>query len=47
LTGKKVFKPEELLEYSDWMAIPIQPYPISVARFKSLLLEAANQWAKI
>ena len=32
---------EELLEYSDWMGIPIQPYPISLDRFKSLLSEQA------
>jgi len=32
-------KPEELLEYSDWMAIPIQAYPVTFDRFKSLLLE--------
>jgi hypothetical protein len=38
-------KPEEFLEYSDWMGIPIQPYPISLDRFKSLLSEAANQFA--
>ena len=38
-------KPEEFLEYSDWMGIPIQPYPISLDRFKSMLLEAANQLA--
>ena len=38
-------KPEEFLEYSDWMGIPIQPYPISLDRFKSLLIEAANKWA--
>jgi hypothetical protein len=31
--------PEELLEYSDWMGIPIQAHPISLERFKSLLLE--------
>jgi hypothetical protein len=35
-------KPEEFLEYSDWMGIPIQPYPISLDRFKSLLLESAH-----
>ena len=38
-------KPEEFLEYSDWMGIPIQPYPISLDRFKSLLLDAVNQLA--
>ncbi|HSQ84646.1 MAG TPA: DUF1638 domain-containing protein [Desulfobacterales bacterium] len=31
--------PEEFLEYSDWMGIPIQPYPVSLDRFKSLLVE--------
>jgi hypothetical protein len=35
--------PEEFLEYSDWMGIPIQPYPITLNRFKSLLVEQANQ----
>jgi len=35
--------PEEFLEYSDWMGIPIQPYPISLDRFKSLLLDQAKQ----
>lgn len=32
-------KPEEFLEYSDWMGIPIQGYPVTLDRFKSLLLE--------
>jgi hypothetical protein len=36
-------KPEYFLEYSDWMGIPIQPYPISLDRFKSLLLGAAHK----
>lgn len=36
-----VEKPEEFLEYSDWMGIPIQAYPASLDRFKSLLLEQA------
>jgi hypothetical protein len=31
--------PEEFLEYSDWMGIPIQPYPVSLQRFKSLLAD--------
>jgi len=35
--------PEELLEYSDWMGIPIQPYPVTSDRFKTLLLEQASQ----
>jgi hypothetical protein len=38
-----VEKPEEFLEYSDWMGIPIQPYPITLDRFKSLLLESAHK----
>ena len=33
--------PEELLDYSDWMAIPIQPYPVPLDRLKGLLLEQA------
>ncbi len=35
-------KPEEFLEYSDWMGIPIQPCPVSLDRFKSLLMEQAQ-----
>ena len=35
-------KPEEFLEYSDWMGIPIQGYPVTLERFKSLLLEQAE-----
>ena len=35
--------PEEFLEYSDWMGIPIQPYPITLDRFKSLLVEKASE----
>jgi len=35
-------KAESLLEYSDWMGIPIQPYPVSLDRFKSLLMEQAD-----
>jgi len=34
-------KPEEFLEYSDWMGIPIQGYPVTLDRFKSLLLDQA------
>jgi hypothetical protein len=34
-------RPEDLLEYSDWMGIPIQPYPITLDRFRSLLSEQA------
>ena len=35
-------KPEEFLEYSDWMGIPIQPYSVTLERFKSLLVEQAQ-----
>ena len=35
--------PEDFLEYSDWMGIPIQPYSITLDRFKSLLSEQANR----
>jgi hypothetical protein len=33
--------PEEFLEYSDWMGIPIQPYAIPLHRLKTLLAEQA------
>jgi hypothetical protein len=36
-------KPEEFLEYSDWMGIPIQAHSIALDRFKSSLLDAANK----
>ena len=35
--------PEEFLEYSDWMGIPIIPYPISLDRFNSLLTDQAEK----
>ena len=35
--------PEEFLALSDWMGIPIQHCPVNLNRFKSLLLEQANQ----
>jgi len=35
-------RPEELLEYSDWMGIPIQAHPVTLDRMKSLLLEQAQ-----
>ncbi|MBA7486359.1 hypothetical protein ES707_21917 [subsurface metagenome] len=31
--------PEKVLEFSDWMGIQIQPYKISLNRYKDLLLE--------
>ena len=35
-------RPEEFLEYSDWMGIPIQGYPVTLDRFKTLLSEQAR-----
>jgi hypothetical protein len=32
---------EAFLEYSDWMGIPIIPYPMKLDRFKTLLTEQA------
>jgi hypothetical protein len=36
-------KPEEFLEYSDWMGIPIQGYSVTLERFKSILVEPAKR----
>ena len=36
-------QPEDLLEYSDWMGIPIQGHSVSLDRFKSLLLDQLNR----
>ena len=36
-------KPEEFLEYCDWMGIPMQAYPVTLDRFKSLLAEQAEK----
>jgi len=33
-------KPEEILEFSDWMGIPIESYVVSFDRIKGLLLDA-------
>ena len=33
--------PEDFLDYADWMGIPITPYPVTLDRFKSLLVEKA------
>lgn len=32
-------KPEDFLDYCDWMGIPMQSYPVSLDRFKGLLLD--------
>jgi hypothetical protein len=34
--------PEKFLDYTDWMGIPLTPYPISLDRFKRLLTEQAE-----
>jgi len=36
-------QPEEFLEYSDWMGIPIQGYSATLDRLKSLLVEQAER----
>jgi hypothetical protein len=35
-------KPEEFLEYCDWMGIPMQAYPMTLDRFKTLLMDQAK-----
>jgi hypothetical protein len=35
--------PEEFLEYCDWMGIPMQAYPATLDRFKSLLMAQAKK----
>jgi len=35
--------PEKVLEFSDWMGIRIQPYKITLERFKNLLLETMDK----
>ncbi len=35
--------PEGFLEYCDWMGIPMQAYPVSLDRFKSLLLDGLQK----
>ncbi len=39
--------PEEFLEYCDWMGIPMQPYEVTLDRFKNLLLEQAKKLNEI
>ena len=36
-------KPEEFLEYADWMGIPMTPYPVTLNRFESLLADQARR----
>jgi len=32
-------EPEKILEFSDWMGIPLESYKVSLGRLKSLLLD--------
>jgi hypothetical protein len=43
LDGYMEEHPEELLEYSDWMGIPIRGHSVRLDRFKSLLVDALNR----
>jgi hypothetical protein len=36
-------KPEEFLEYADWMGIPMTPFPVTLDRFTSLLADQARR----
>lgn len=38
--------PERILDFSDWMDIPIRPYKVSLSRFKQLLAACALQVQK-
>lgn len=38
-------KPEEFLDYCDWMGVPMQPYPITLDRFKMLLRDQLKHLA--
>jgi hypothetical protein len=40
-------RPEEFIEYSDWMGIPLQGYNVTLDRFKSLLTEQALKLKEI
>ena len=35
--------PEKILEFSDWMNLEIEPYKVSLDRFKNLLLESIKK----
>lgn len=39
--------PEKLLEFSDWMGIPIVPHPVDLTRLKNLLSEVAGQYTEV
>ncbi len=35
--------PEDFLEYADWMGIPLTPYPVTLDRFKQLLVDEVGK----
>jgi len=37
-------EPEKILEFSDWMGIPIEPYRITLNRLRNLLLDEIKPW---
>lgn len=39
-------KPEEILEFSDWMGIPLTPYPVTLDRFLGLLSDEVEPAGK-
>ena len=39
-------KPEEILEFSDWMGIPMTPYPVTLDRFLGLLSDEVEPAGK-
>jgi hypothetical protein len=43
MDGLMAENPEEFLEYSDWMGIPLVPYTVSLDRFRSLLVAAVKK----
>jgi hypothetical protein len=41
-----VNSPQNLLEFSDWMKLPIEPHPVSLDRLQGLLLEQVHNLEK-
>jgi hypothetical protein len=46
LEAEMELKPEEFLEYADWMGIPMTPYSVTLDRFKSLLVDQARRLSR-
>jgi hypothetical protein len=36
--------PEKILDFSDWMGIPIEPYKISLERLENLLSDCISEY---